>query len=85
MCAPSRCSLDIAQVVGGEFQFAEIARERHLGFVGEALVVEDHDAEFVHALFDFGRLFPGQRLRDVDAGRDAAEERARHRIDWTDG
>src|ERR1700733_11542033 len=82
---PQSLLLAVAQIVRGEFEFAKIARERHLGFIGEALVLEDKYAEFIHALFDFGRLVFGEWLRDVDTGCYATKERARNWIDRTDG
>ena len=56
-------------------QLAEIAAELELLFVGQRLVAEHQHGVAVHAGLDRGNLFPAQRLRNVDAGHLADEDR----------
>src|SRR6187401_1787813 len=55
------------------FALAEIQREGELLLVGDVLAVEDQYGIFVHSRFDLGRLIPGQRLAQIEAGNLADE------------
>ena len=59
----------------GDLQFAEIAAEFELLFVGQGLVGKHQDGIAVHARFDRRHLVARERPRDVDAGHLADEDR----------
>ncbi len=65
----------------GVLEIAEVAAERHLLLVGDLLVVEDEHGVAVHPRLDGAHLVWRERLREVDSGYPAHEDR----MDLADG
>ena len=84
MSSGRRRSLRLGDVTAGRcLQRAEVARERALRVVGQALVVEHQHGVAIHARLDRRHVFARQGLRDVDPGHFAGE--CRRDLSYGDG